>query len=449
MADAELARKQAWQDAFTTYARPVMLAMLVLGFGSGLPLMMVFSKLSFWLRDVGIERSTIGFFYWVTISYTLKPLWAPAVDRIKLPILHSLLGQRRSWMMVAVLGTMVGLVMIAFSDPTQGLLMTLAGAFVLSYSGATLDISIDAWRIESAPQKEQANMAAAYVLGYRGAIMFSGFGLAISEWTNWTVSFIVMAAVMGVVGGLVLLVKEPEHALRSKDKGGLGAQIGTAIIEPFKQFWTRLGKWIVPVFLLVAFYRLSDFTMGVMASPLYSDLGFDRAVVGGIQSGPGVLATIVGGFLGGFIAYKFGVLRAMLIGALITFLTNAAFAWLAATGTSESVGALALVISADNIAAGFVGTAFIAYLSSLTDPVNAATQYALLSSLYAFINKFIAGFSGVMADALGYVNFFLVTASYALPTALIIIFLMMRGTDAAKGTQTIETMPQKSPPKPA
>lgn len=433
MTDADVERKKSWRQAIAVYGRPIMLAMLILGFASGLPLMMVFSKLSYWLRDVGIERSTIGFFYWITISYTLKPLWAPMVDRLSIPFLTKALGKRRSWMMVAILGTMIGLIIIAFSDPSQGLLLTLAGAFILSYSGATLDISIDAWRIESGPREEQANMAAAYVLGYRGAIFFSGFGLALSSWTNWTVSFSAMALTMGICGLLVLVMKEPAHAVRLQTAGGLGRRIADAIIEPFKQFATRLGVWIVPVFLLVAFYRLSDFTMGVMASPLYSDIGFDRAIVGGIQSGPGLIATIAGGFLGGLIAYKFGVLRAMFIGAFITFATNGAYAWLAATGTPESVGLLGLVISGDNLAAGFVGTVFIAYLSSLTDPINAATQYALLSSLYALINKFVAGFSGVMADALGYVNFFLLTAGYALPAAALVMFIMMKGSPAAKG----------------
>ncbi|WP_417476591.1 AmpG family muropeptide MFS transporter [Maricaulis sp.] len=433
MTQADIERKKSWRQAISVYGRPIMLAMLILGFASGLPLMMVFSKLSYWLRDVGIERSTIGFFYWITISYTLKPLWAPMVDRLSIPVLTAALGKRRSWMMVAILGTMIGLFIIAFSDPSQGLWLTLAGAFILSYSGATLDISIDAWRIESGPREEQANMAAAYVLGYRGAIFFSGFGLALSSWTNWTVSFSVMALTMGICGLLVLVMKEPAHAVRLQTAGSFGQRVAEAIIEPFKQFATRLGVWIVPVFLLVAFYRLSDFTMGVMASPLYSDIGFDRAIVGGIQSGPGLIATIAGGFLGGLIAYKFGVLRAMFIGAFITFATNGAYAWLAATGTPDSVGLLGLVISADNLAAGFVGTVFIAYLSSLTDPVNAATQYALLSSLYALINKFVAGFSGVLADAMGYVNFFLLTAGYALPAAALVMFIMMRGSPAAKG----------------
>ena len=439
MDETSEAQRSAWRDAFVTYTRPTMLAMLILGFASGLPLMMVFSKLSYWLRDVGIERTTIGFFSWITLSYTLKPLWAPVVDRVALPFLTRALGQRRSWMVTAIAGTVLGLVVIAFSTPQEGLAMTALGAFLLSYSGATLDISIDAWRIESAPRVEQANMAASYVLGYRGAIMFSGLGLAISEWQNWTVSFLVMALTMGSTAILVLWMDEPEREVLPPRDGGLGARVARAIVEPFQQFGQRLGVWLVPVFLLVAFYRLSDFTMGVMASPLYSDLGFERTVVGGIQSGPGVVGMILGGFIGGFAAYRYGVMRAMLVGALITFATNGAFAWLAATGTSDSVGMLAVVITADNLAAGYVGTAFIAYLSSLTDPVNAATQYALLSSLYAFINKFIAGFSGAMADAVGYVSFFLITAAYAIPAALLIVFIMARGSDAARGQLTLDT----------
>ena len=242
-----------------------------------------------------------------------------------------------------------------------------------------------------------------------------------------------MAAGMAVVGGLVLLMKEPWHPPREATEMGFASRVGQAIIDPFMQFWKRLGPLIVPVFLLVTIYRLSDFTMGVMAMPLYSDLGFDRAVVGGIQIGPGVVATISGGVLGGLFAYRFGLLRTMLLGSLITLVSNGAFAWLAASATGDHIGALAVVISADNVAAGFVGTVFIAYLSSLTDPMNAATQYALLSSLYALINKFVAGFSGLMADAVGYVNFFLITACYALPAAGLILFLMARGSHVADG----------------
>ncbi len=437
------------------YMKPKMIAMLVLGFASGLPLMMVFSKLSFWLKEVGIDKSTIGFMYWITISYTLKWLWSPMVDRIKLPFIGEKLGQRRSWMMFSIAGTVIGLIVIGQSNPVEALWITLIGAAVLAYSGATLDIAIDAWRIETGEGTEQGHLAAVYQLGYRFAIMFSGVGLAIAEFYPWSVSFGVMAATMAVIAGCVLFMKEPPHAARQqKEAKSPLKSISNAIVEPFGQLIKRLGIWILPVAGLVALYRLPDFTMGVMASPLYADLGYSKVAVGGFQSGAGPWLLIVGAFLGGFCVAKFGVIRAMLIGAPLTFFTTAAYAGLASLGLPDQADAiraandgvlagvepppniyLLAAIGADNIAGGFVGTAFIAYLSSLTDPRNAATQYACLSSLYAFFCKFAAGFSGVIANAIGYGGLFLLSASYVFPAAVLIILIIARGTLAAKGEE--------------
>ena len=434
MTDAAALARRGWLETLSAYKKPVMLAMLVLGFASGLPLYMVFQKISFWLRDAGIERSTIGFFYWVTIAYTLKFLWAPVVDRVKLPFLTARLGQRRSWMVFAIAGTIIGLLIISQTDPAAGLLPVILGALFLAYSGATLDISIDAWRIESAPNDMQANMAAAYSLGYRGAYMFSGVGLAIAGMSNWSVSFTAMAAAMAVCAGLILFMREPDAASRRElTATSFAGRVTQSIVEPFKQVLARLGTWIVPVLALVLIYRLSDFTMGVMAAPLYSDIGFAKTAVGAIQGGPGLVGTIFGLFLGGVAVYRFGLLPALLIGAGLTMVTNGAYAWLAATAGAEDVGKLTIALVSDNIAGGYVTTAFIAYLSSLTDPANAATQYALFSSVYAFMNKFVAGFSGALADALGYVDFFIATAAWTLPAGMLGLFVMMRGTDAAKG----------------
>lgn len=431
----QLRPDRSWMDMLRVYATPVMAAMIVLGFASGLPLYMVFQKLSYWLRDVGVERSTIGFFYWVTFAYSFKFLWAPVIDRWKVPLLDARLGHRRSWMIVSIAGTVAGLVIIAGSDPTVALAPVAGGALLLAFSGATLDVSIDAWRIESAPTDLQANMAAGYSLGYRFAYMFSGVGLAISEWSNWTVSFLVMAASMAVCAALVLLMREPEHPVRRAAAAGvpLVRRMASMFVEPFRQVLGRLGVWIVPVLALVGVYRLTDFTMGVMAAPLYADLDFSRAVVGGLQSGPGVIATLVGLFLGGLACARLGVMRALLVGAATTFATTCAYAWLAATAGSDDVGRLAVALLADNVSGGYVTTVFIAYLSGLTDPLNAATQYALFSSLFSFFCKFLSGFSGVLADALGYVGFFLLTASYTVPAAALVAFLMLRAPPAAQG----------------
>lgn len=434
MTDSAAADQRTFRDAVRVYLTPVMLSMLVLGFASGLPLYMVFQKLSFWLRDAGIDRSTIGFFYWVTLSYTLKFLWAPVVDRVRVPFLYRILGPRRSWIVTAIGGTMIGLVIISQTDPTVSLLPVAIAALLLAYSGATLDVAIDAWRIESAPTEMQANMAAAYSLGYRVAYLTSGLGLAIAGLADWNISFLAMAAAMGISAALVFFMKEPAAGVAKRAlEGSFGVKVVRAVVEPFKQILGRLGLWFVPVILLVAIYRLSDFTMGVMASPLYSDIGFDKVMVGSVQSGPGLAATIFGLFLGGVAAYRFGLMRALVIGLIITFVTNGAYAWLAATAGSEDIWKLTIAIVGDNVAGGFVTTVFIAYLSSLVDPANAATQYALLSSFYGFFAKFLSGFSGVLADAVGYVNFFLITAAWTFPAALLLAVIVMRGSVAAQG----------------
>jgi len=439
MTNNTTARQRTWLQTLATYATPVMLSMLVLGFASGLPLYMVFQKLSFWLRDAGIERSTIGFFYWVTLSYTLKWLWAPVVDRMKVPFLHKLLGPRRAWIVTAISGTVIALVIISQTDPTISLIPVALAALLLAYSGATLDVAIDAWRIESAPNDMQANMAAGYSFGYRIAYMTSGLGLAISEWADWDVSFLTMAAAMAGSAGLVFLMKEPHAGVEKPElKGGFGVSLVNAIWQPFKDFFSRLGWWIIPVIALVSLYRISDFTMGVMAAPLYSDLDFDRAIVGGVQGGPGLVATMFGLFVGGVVAYRIGLMKSLVIGLVITLFTNGAYAWLAATAGPDDVWKLTIAIVGDNLAGGFVTTVFIAYLSSLVDPSNAATQYAWVSSFYALFAKFLSGFSGVLADAVGYVNFFILTAGWTIPAGLVLFLVMLRGPAAARGEHNFD-----------
>ncbi len=446
MADIAAAPRHSWLDTAKVYAKPLMLAMLVLGFASGLPLYMVYTKMSYWLRDAGIERSTIGFFYWVTLAYTLKFLWAPVVDRLRIPGLTAALGQRRSWMVTAIAGTVIGLLFISRADPAVSLIPVLIGAVFLAYSGATLDISIDAWRIESASNEMQANMAAAYSLGYRGAYLFAAFGLAIAEWTNWHVSFTVMALAMVICAGLVLVMPEPHHAARRvQEARSFAARVATSVIDPFRQVLGRLGVWIVPVLVLVAIYRISDFTMGVMTSPLYSDMGFSKTFIGFVQGGPGLAGTIFGLFLGGVATYRFGLMRAMIIGAVITLFTTATYAWLAGAGDADDLWFLGFALVGDNVAGGFVTTVFIAYLSSLTDPANAATQYALFSSFYALFNKLSAGFSGLLADLLGYVDFFLLTAAFTIPATALLLFIYWKGPPAARGLSKYDDPEEAAP----
>ena len=425
-ARGEAERPASWlRRVSAPYTRPEMAAMVLLGFASGLPLYLVYQKTSFWLRTEGIERSTIGFFYWVGLAYSFKFVWAPIIDKVRVPALTAKVGHRRSWMMVSIAGTVAGLAFIATAEPSASLLPVTIGAILLAFSGATLDVSIDAWRIESAPPERQANMAAAYSLGYRGALVFSGLGFVVADLASWNASFGVMAGAMTLTGGLVLLIREPDRpeGAAISDDDPWPVRLRRLFVEPFAQVAQRYGTLLVPILLLVMIYRLSDFTMGVMASPLYADLGYAPATVGAIQSGPGVAAIIVGLFVGGAVANWLGLFPALVAGAGLTFVTNGFYAVFAGAATGTDPLFLTAAICADNLAGGFVTTVFIAYLSSLVDPANAATQYALFSSLYAFLNKFAAGFSGVMAEALGYVTFFLVTACYAIPAGALVLLV--------------------------
>ena len=430
--------KQSWGQAFKSYFQPVMVVMLALGFASGLPYMMVFQKMSFWLREVGIERSTIGFFYWVTFAYSFKFIWAPVVDNIKLPILTKWLGHRRSWMFLAMLGTIIGMAVIGTSNPAENLMHTVVGALILSFAGATLDISIDAWRIESAPNEEQAQMAAVYTLGYRFAIMASGLALAVAGWFSWPAAFMALAGLMSFnIIVLLYFVKEPVRIVRKKMQSARDV-IVEYIFNPFFSIMVRMGKWAPIVLLLVAFYRISDFTMGVMAYPLYSDLGYSKQAVGLISSGYGVWITIFGAMIGGLFVVRFGLMRSLLLGAVITMITTAAYAWLSIQ-PEPLVRNLFVTIAADNIAGGFAATVFIAYLSSLVDKQYTATQYAFLSSLYSFFLKFASGFSGVFVDKIGYEKFFYLTAAYCIPVIVLIVILMIFGSEASKGIHKQDT----------
>ena len=431
-----MTQSRSWRATLLSYLKPKMLAMLALGFASGLPFMMYFSKLSRWLADVGVEKATIGFFYWIGLSYGLKFLWAPVVDRGQIPVLTRLLGQRRSWMFLAIVGTIIGMLTISAGDPMPGvkgsLTVMIIGAFILTYSGATLDIAVDAWRIESGDNDEQANLAAVYQLGYRFAIMAAGYAMVFADLASWGTTYRLTAGLMALVLIAVLYVKEPAADARNIKSTDFKSSMQAYVVKPFSTFVSRYNFWVLPVLLLVCLYRLSDFTMGVMTQPLYQELGFTKTTVGLITGTFGPWPLIAGAFVSGLFCVRIGLMATLLLGAALTIVTNGAFAWLALQ-TDTSAVKLTVAIVADNIAAGFVGTVFIAYMSSLVDRRYAATQYALLSSGYALFCKILAGFSGVLYAAVGAPTFFTITALYGLPAIALILIIWKFGPSGAKG----------------
>ena len=422
-----LADKPSWLQTLKVYLEPASLRMLSLGFSAGLPLLLVFGTLSFWLREAGIDRSTIGFLSWVGLAYGFKWVWSPLVDRLPIPVLTRLLGRRRSWLLLAQGMVMTGLVMMALTDPTQALAPIVWCALAVAFGSATQDIALDAFRIESAATERQAALSATYQTGYRLAMIWAGAGAlwiaARAEVTvagvattyqhgAWQTAYLVMAASM--LPGVLTVLYSPEPAHRPIPPARNAADwLRGALVEPFADFLTRYRWQAVLILGLIATYRISDVVMGIMANPFYVDMGFTKDEVAAVTKIYGVVMTLVGAFVGGALAMRMGVMRVLMLGAVLSAATNLLFAWL--SGVGHDLQALIFVISADNLASGIASAAFIAYLSGLTNVNYSATQYAMFSSMMLLLPKFVAGYSGVYVDHFGYHSFFTVTAMLGVP----------------------------------
>jgi PAT family beta-lactamase induction signal transducer AmpG len=396
-----------------------------------LPLLLVLGTLSFRLREAGIDRSTIGFLSWVGLAYGFKWVWSPLVDRLPLPLLTHWLGRRRSWLLLAQSTVMAGLVGMALLDPQVALEPVVWCALVVAFGSATQDIALDAFRIESADTQHQAALAATYQTGYRLAMIWAGAGVlwvaarasgadeTSYQHAAWQTAYLVMAASMGV--GVLTVLLSPEPALRELPPARNAAEwLRGALIEPFAEFIRRYRWQAALILSLIAVYRISDVVMGIMANPFYVDMGYTKDEVAAVTKVFGVIMTLLGAFIGGVLSMRLGVMRILMLGAVLSALTNLLFAWLATRG--HDLTALVWVISADNLASGIASAAFIAYLSSLTNVNYSATQYALFSSMMLLAPKWLAGFSGVYVDAHGYEAFFTSTALLGAPVLLLVWF---------------------------
>jgi len=430
--------RRSWREAWLIYLEPASLRMLTLGFSAGLPLLLVLGTLSFWLREAGVDRTTIGYLSWVGLAYAFKWVWAPLVDRLPLPLLTRALGRRRSWLLLSQAMVIAGLAGMAGSDPRIALTPMVWCALAVAFGSATQDIALDAFRIESADTERQAALAATYQTGYRLAMIWAGAGVlwvaARAELAGvagyqqgaWKTAYLVMAASMLVGTVTVLLSREPAPRPLPPSRN-LGEWLRGALIDPFADFLSRYGWQAVLILSLIAIYRISDVVMGIMANPFYVDMGYTKDEVAAVTKVFGVLMTLAGAFLGGALALRMGVMRVLMLGAVLSAASNLLFAWLGTRG--HDLTGLVFVISADNLSGGIASAAFIAYLSGLTNVQYSATQYALLSSVMLLLPKWIAGFSGRFVDAYGYTNFFLATALLGLPV-LILVALASRQKNA-------------------
>jgi PAT family beta-lactamase induction signal transducer AmpG len=502
------ANKKSWQQTMQAWTHPRVVTMLFFGFSAGVPILLIFSSLSLWLREAGVSRSAVTFFSWAALGYSFKFIWAPLIDTLPLPWLTRTLGRRRSWLLVAQFSVITAICIMALTDPAAGqqnlVIMALA-AVMLGFSSATQDIVIDAYRIECAEEDLQALLASAYIAGYRIGMLAAGAGaLYLASWfgstrevysyTAWQYSYFGMAAIMLIGVATTLLIPEPavnkknfdysaSHYFRfvllflctvgvfiavfflsSSSVANLKTLLGGSFeahaklisflvetarlflaaacgltaawllviinladrnmvrqtyIDPIADFFKRYGLQTALLLLaLIGLYRISDIVLGVISNVFYQDLGFSKPVIASVIKTFGLFMTLIGGFLGGMLTIRYGVMKILFLGAVLSSLTNLLFLLLAAVG--DNITVLSLVIAADNLSAGIATTAFVAFLASLTNISFTAVQYAIFSSLMTLLPKLIGGYSGTMVTAWGYQNFFLLTTLMGVPVLLLI-----------------------------
>jgi len=399
-----------------------MLVMLCLGFSSGLPYIVLITTSSAWFKDVGVSLTLIGFFAWITFPYTIKFLWAPLVDRFEI-IAFKKFGHRKSWILLTQLIILVSIFFLSLLNPQIDLKSFYIVASIIAIAGSFQDIAIDAFRIEYAKINDQGNLAAAYQLGYRFAIITAAsFGLIFADLYGWSLTFKLLSIAM-LVGVLGVIFSEE---VRNEELGRL--TFVNSIIEPLLDFFTRF-KWYIAsmLLLIIATYRLTDIVMGPMATPFYLEMGFSLTEIGSVVKVAALIFSIVGVFLGGIFIKKIGVYASLIIGAFLVFITNLFFSYVSIS--EKSLFLLTFIVSLDSLAVGIVGTVNIAFLTSLVSKKYTAFQYALLTGFMAGPGFILKGLSGAWVEKLqnlhgleyGWMYFYIFTSLLTLP----VIFLLL------------------------
>jgi PAT family beta-lactamase induction signal transducer AmpG len=399
-----------------------MLVMLCLGFSSGLPYIVLITTSSAWFKDVGVSLTLIGFFAWITFPYTIKFLWAPLVDRFEI-IAFKKFGHRKSWILLTQLIILVSIFFLSLLNPQIDLKSFYIVASIIAIAGSFQDIAIDAFRIEYAKINDQGNLAAAYQLGYRFAIITAAsFGLIFADLYGWSLTFKLLSIAM-LVGVLGVIFSEE---VRNEELGRL--TFVNSIIEPLLDFFTRFKWYIASILLLIiATYRLTDIVMGPMATPFYLEMGFSLTEIGSVVKVAALIFSIVGVFLGGIFIKKIGVYASLIIGAFLVFITNLFFSYVSIS--EKSLFLLTFIVSLDSLAVGIVGTVNIAFLTSLVSKKYTAFQYALLTGFMAGPGFILKGLSGAWVEKLqnlhgleyGWMYFYIFTSLLTLP----VIFLLL------------------------
>jgi MFS transporter, PAT family, beta-lactamase induction signal transducer AmpG len=444
-----VSRVAAFREALAVYLQPRVLIVLFLGFSSGLPLALSGSTLLIWMREANVDLTTIGLFALVGTPYTIKFIWAPLVDALHAPLLNRYFGRRRGWLLLSQVALMIAIGLLALTDPSVSPLAVAVAALLVATASATQDIVVDAFRVESLPENEQAAGMASYVAAYRigmlistaGALfLVSGIeGVGFAKPAAWRWGYVIMA--LCVVIGMIttLLATEPASSRRADAETSRETpvqRLTQAALGAFMEFLSRKDAWAALAF--VVLFKLTDAFSGVMTGPFVIDLGFSRNDYAGIVKGVGLGATLLGGFAGGFVARAFPLAPSLWIGGLLQAVANLSFSWLAVVGVNE--WALATAITAENFTSAIGTVIFVAYLSALCrNPLHTATQYALLTALAAVGRTYLSATAGYIAKATGWPIFFVICMLVAIPGLTLLLWLQRRGhfdelaaADAAK-----------------
>lgn len=440
MSDKPAAAADAGEPGWRYYLQRPVLVIFFLGFSGGLPFPLVYSTLTGWLEDADIQRSTISTFAWLGFAYSFKFLWSPLVDALTLPVLTRWLGRRRAWLFASQLALALSLFVLASMNPQLELAAFSMIAISVAFLSATQDIVIDAYRIESAEQELQSVLAASYQYGYRVAVVIATAGaFYIADFGSWEIAYKAMAACMVVGLVTTLLCHEPDVEVQvARKMSGSALEraarwLVVAIAEPFVDFVKRYRGFAFILLAFIASFHISDRVLGILAAPFYLDIGFTKSQVATVAKLYGFWVSLIGTGAGAFAIIKFGLSRCIIFAPLFVASTNLFFALLASTGPQLEY--LALTISADNFAAGFGSTVFIAFLSGLINIRFTATQYALLGSIATFFGKFIAGYSGDVQLEIGWFNFFLYAAATGIPAIALSIVVAMRYDQIQKANE--------------
>jgi PAT family beta-lactamase induction signal transducer AmpG len=426
---------RTWLQAAAVYTRPRVLIVMLLGFSAGLPLALVTSTLQAWLTQSGIDLKTIGLFSLVGLPYTFKFFWAPLVDALNVPVLTALLGRRRSWLVLSQLLLVAAIAVLGFSDPKTSIFYVTVAALLVAAASATQDIVIDAFRVESLKQEEQAAGIASYILAYRVALLLSGAGAlllvayleasGVAQLAAWKISYIAAAACVAVGMIAALLAKEP--AAEPSAENTEGSPVRRVFATAFSAFGEFLSRPLaISVLVFVLLFKFCDAFAGVLTVPFVLKTGFSLATYATVVKGVGFAAAVIGGLAGGMLARALPLTTCLWIAAVIQMLSNFMFSWLAWMG--PDVSALTITIIVENFTSNAANVIFVAYLSALCGArAHTATQFALLSAIAAVGRTVLAASGGYVAEATGWFWFFFVTALSAIPSIILLAWLQRRG----------------------